>query len=1033
MANTIRIKRRASSNSPGAPSGLANAELAYNEADNILYYGFGSTGSGIAAVQVIAIAGSGAYLNKNNNLSDLNNLQTTRNNLASNTVTSGLFMRGNGTNVLMGSIIPSDIPTLNQNTTGSAGSVTSSLTINNGGAGDNSGSTFNGSSAKTISYNSIGSPSAGGANATGTWNISVTGNAGTVTNGVYTTGNQSIGGEKTFTGNVYVKDFVQFKGSGNNSLDLAHDGGTAGIRTDIIGQNPGGWKNKHLVIENGTVGDVSIDSNFGQVVLLGTSGVAISAGAASSGTHFAAFVDHSSTSVAGYPGGVIKTRTAAQVKSDIGLSNVENLALSGVTFTAGSGLASGGGGTLAANRTFDVGQGDGITVSADAIAVDSTVVRTTGTQSIGGVKTFTSKPSFNDGLLVGGINRFSVGGGGFGFQIDRGFTADFEGDALKFDVDNDYGSGYSTTLKTYGPTQNIIIRLPTDSGVLARLQDITTTNITGTLAVNKGGTGATTLTSNNILVGNGTSAISAPYSVETTLTGGASAIPRADAVKTYVDSAIISGFATNDAMVFKGTLGSGGTVTALPTGTVSAGWSYRVITTGTYAGVVSEIGDLIIAVADANGNVNSTWTVVQTNLDGAVVGPASATDNRFALFNGTTGKIIKDAGFAATTVGQNLISLTNPGAISFLRINTNNTIDALSDVNFRTAIGAGTSSTVGTVTSVAALTLSTTGTDVSSTVATNTTTPVITLSIPTASASVRGALSSTDWTTFNNKAAANQTMFIGTTSVAINRSSAALVLTGITSIDGNAATVTNGVYTTGDQTIAGVKTLSNRPVLNSGLTVQASAAGSAGTYFPVFTADPGTSAQILTTRTASNLKTDLSLNNVENTALSTWAGSTSITTLGTIATGTWNATTIAVNKGGTGQTSYINGELLIGNTSTSGLAKATLTQGSNVTITNGNGSITIASTDTNTATAADDILDGSNTGTQITYAPYATNQAASASPRFYNTSDNPSGSGRLNVSAYFYATRLFDNGSRVVTASTICSDAGNCTWDGGDF
>ena len=58
---------------------------------------------------------------------------------------------------------------------------------------------------------------------------------------------------------------------------------------------------------------------------------------------------------------------------------------------------------------------------------------------------------------------------------------------------------------------------------------------------------------------------------------------------------------------------------------------------------------------------------------------------------------------------------------------------------------------VGTVTSVAALTLGTTGTDLSSTVANGTTTPVITLNVPTASATNRGALSSADWTTFNNK------------------------------------------------------------------------------------------------------------------------------------------------------------------------------------------------------------------------------------------------------------------------------------------
>lgn len=57
----------------------------------------------------------------------------------------------------------------------------------------------------------------------------------------------------------------------------------------------------------------------------------------------------------------------------------------------------------------------------------------------------------------------------------------------------------------------------------------------------------------------------------------------------------------------------------------------------------------------------------------------------------------------------------------------------------------------GTVTSVAALTLGTTGTDLSSTVANGTTTPVITLQVPTASATNRGALSSTDWSTFNSK------------------------------------------------------------------------------------------------------------------------------------------------------------------------------------------------------------------------------------------------------------------------------------------
>jgi hypothetical protein len=69
----------------------------------------------------------------------------------------------------------------------------------------------------------------------------------------------------------------------------------------------------------------------------------------------------------------------------------------------------------------------------------------------------------------------------------------------------------------------------------------------------------------------------------------------------------------------------------------------------------------------------------------------------------------------------------------------------------------------------------------------------------------------------------------------------------------------------------------------------------------------------------------------------------SLTSVGTIATGTWSATTIAVDKGGTGQTTYTNGQLLIGNTTGNTLAKATLTGTTDqITVTNGAGSITLS-------------------------------------------------------------------------------------------
>jgi hypothetical protein len=61
MANTVRIKRRASG-AAGAPSSLANAELAFNEVDDVLYYGKGTGGAGGSATTIPAIAGAGAFL-----------------------------------------------------------------------------------------------------------------------------------------------------------------------------------------------------------------------------------------------------------------------------------------------------------------------------------------------------------------------------------------------------------------------------------------------------------------------------------------------------------------------------------------------------------------------------------------------------------------------------------------------------------------------------------------------------------------------------------------------------------------------------------------------------------------------------------------------------------------------------------------------------------------------------------------------------------------------------------------------------------
>jgi len=65
---------------------------------------------------------------------------------------------------------------------------------------------------------------------------------------------------------------------------------------------------------------------------------------------------------------------------------------------------------------------------------------------------------------------------------------------------------------------------------------------------------------------------------------------------------------------------------------------------------------------------------------------------------------------------------------------------------------------------------------------------------------------------------------------------------------------------------------------------------------------------------------------------------------GSVTSATWNGVTVATNRGGTGQSTYTDGQLLIGNTSGNTLSKATLSAGTGITVTNGNGSISIATT-----------------------------------------------------------------------------------------
>ena len=136
--------------------------------------------------------------------------------------------------------------------------------------------------------------------------------------------------------------------------------------------------------------------------------------------------------------------------------------------------------------------------------------------------------------------------------------------------------------------------------------------------------------------------------------------------KTIQDK-INQSFVTNDAMRFKGTIGLtsnnnyiiNGTQAEFPSKTATVGDTYRVVTTGRYAGVQCEVGDLLICItADPTGE-NTAWTVAQTNINGQIYHTINGVQKGFYSNDTDTFSI-----FAPTTAGAFGQVLTSKGGNS---------------------------------------------------------------------------------------------------------------------------------------------------------------------------------------------------------------------------------------------------------------------------------------------------------------------------------------------------------------------------------
>lgn len=211
-----------------------------------------------------------------------------------------------------------------------------------------------------------------------------------------------------------------------------------------------------------------------------------------------------------------------------------------------------------------------------------------------------------------------------------------------------------------------------------------------------------------------------------------------------------------------------------------------------------------ISYSSSTGVIASTITQYTDAMARAAHSLTTTGSNGSATYNSTTGVLNVPtytlSGLGGQPLATNLTALAglSYSSLGFIKMTGVGTLALDTNTYYLASNPNNYTANLGTVTSVAALTLGTTGTDLSSSVATGTTTPVITLNVPTASATNRGVLSSADWTTFNGK-------------------QAALSGTGFVKISGTTISYDNSTYTldsavvhnTGNETIAGQKTFSS--------------------------------------------------------------------------------------------------------------------------------------------------------------------------------------------------------------------------------
>ena len=220
---------------------------------------------------------------------------------------------------------------------------------------------------------------------------------------------------------------------------------------------------------------------------------------------------------------------------------------------------------------------------------------------------------------------------------------------------NDYrillsGTADDTT-RAEGANKNTNLRFKPSTQTLSVGGSITATgnlSITGNATLS-GETNAASLTAGQLLVTGSASFTQIPTAPTPASTSNDTSV----ATTAFVKNA----FLANDAMVFKGTVAGTSSSPGGYTVAANRGDTYKVSTAGYVNGVKVEVGDTFICTTDNTAaatssnysTVQANWIVLQTNIDGYVIGPASSTANAIAIYSGTTGKTIADSAKTLTT------------------------------------------------------------------------------------------------------------------------------------------------------------------------------------------------------------------------------------------------------------------------------------------------------------------------------------------------------------------------------------------------